>query len=105
MVVKDVLGLFDREASFSWPTNASKSFCLCSLPSRAFFCSSGLYLCRRCKQAARRVHVAKWMYLEDFLLCGCDIPDESWPTYAENCTSFETLVSCFWIIVRYYDIR
>lgn len=33
-------------------------------------------------------------YLEDFFLCGRDIPDERWSAYAEDCTSLEKLVCC-----------
>lgn len=88
---KNILGLSDREASLSWVTNASKSFCRCSLPARAFFWSSGLYLCTTGEHAAGRMYLARWIYLEEFFLCRRDVPDEGRPTYAEKGASAEQL--------------
>jgi len=44
-MVENLLGLGDLDASFKWQTKSSNSFCRWYLVARAFFCSSGLYLC------------------------------------------------------------
>jgi hypothetical protein len=53
------------------------------------------------KRSVRRTHVLGWIYLEDLLFCGRDIPDERWPAYAEDCASFEQSVSLFLVATEH----